>query len=65
VQLGQLQWELNVLQRSQYRNQIEALKNETNVRIAPPGDASIGQALPILAENLLLAVCRRSKVGGL
>ena len=53
---GELQRQFDVFKRGQDRDQIEGLKHEADVFVAPVGDLPIGQGAQVLAEHHNLTV---------
>jgi hypothetical protein len=55
LQVGQLQRQLHILKRGQHRNQIELLKDEAHMFIAPVRDLAVAQLAQIVAQHADLA----------
>src|SRR5439155_7462585 len=58
LQVRQLQRQLDVLDGIQDGNQVERLKDEADVLVAPPGDPSVRQRAQILAQHQNLTTAR-------
>jgi hypothetical protein len=55
LQVGELERQLHVLKRRQHRNQIELLKDEAHVLVAPVGDLAVVELSQVVAQHAYLA----------
>src|SRR5258708_466740 len=51
IQVGQLQGKLDILDRRQYRNQIELLEDEADVLITPSRNLAVAHLAQVLSEH--------------
>src|SRR5262245_17308989 len=56
LQVGQLERKLDILDRGQYRNQVELLEDETDVFIPPVRDLPVAQLAQVVAQHTDLAL---------
>ena len=50
IQLGKQQREFDILERSEYGNQVEGLKHVSDMHVAPVGGLRIAKAEHVLAQ---------------